>query len=155
ARALDVIWESTRRVLEWESVRDIKSAKRVRADDPSPLAQAYFSLARLLGSSATPLLQLPLAGELGASVIMMGEPSVLVRGECREDSAQLRYDLVAAMAGCLPAYATINAATYEQIAELFRAVYSAFGPAERSQTTFTSTARLSALLRESLPPRTQ
>lgn len=154
-RALEVIWESTRRVLEWESVRDIKAAKRVRADDPSALAHAYFSVARLLGLTATPLLQLPLTGEVRASVIMMGEPSVLVRGECREDSPSLRYDLGAALAGCLPAYATINAATYEQIDDLFRAVHSAFGPAESSQTNFTSTARLSALLWESLPPRTQ
>src|SRR5262249_21867111 len=68
-RALEVIWESTRRVLEWESVRDIKSARRVRADEASPLAQCYFAVARLLGLSATPLLQLPLAGELRASVI--------------------------------------------------------------------------------------
>jgi hypothetical protein len=154
-RALEVIWESTRRVLEWESVRDIKSARRVRSDDTSPLAQAYFKVARLLGLSATPLLQLPLAGELRASVIMMGEPSVLVRGEYREDSPQLRYELGAALAGTLPAYAIINAATYEQIDDLFRAVYSAFGPPESSQTNFTSTARLSALLWESLSPRTQ
>ena len=49
---------------------------------------------------------------------------------------------VHALAGCLPAYATINAATYEQIDDLFRAVHSAFGPPESSQTNFTSTARL-------------
>jgi predicted outer membrane lipoprotein len=154
-RALEVIWESTRRVLEWETVRDIKSARRVRVDEPSPLAQAYFSVARLLGAAQTPLLQLPVGGELRASVIMMGEPSVLVRGDAREDSPQLRYDLGAALAGSLPAFAIINAATYEQIDDLFRAVHSAFGPPESSQTNFTSTARLSALLWESLPPRTQ
>ncbi|MEY4551411.1 MAG: hypothetical protein RL685_7606, partial [Pseudomonadota bacterium] len=154
-RALEVIWESTRRVLEWETVRDIKSARRVRVDEPSPLAQAYFSVARLLGASQTPLLQLPVGGELRASVLMMGEPSVLVRGDAREDSPQLRYELGAALAGSLPAFAIINAATYEQIDDLFRAVHSAFGPPETSQTNFTSTARLSALLWESLPPRTQ
>jgi len=154
-RALEVIWESTRRVLEWESVRDIKSARRIRADDSSALARAYFSAARLLGLAPTPLLQLPLSGESRVSVIMMGEPSVLVRGEPREDTPQLRYDLGAALAGTLPAYATINAATYEQIDDLFRAVHTAFGPPESSQTNFTSTARLAALLWESLPPRTQ
>jgi hypothetical protein len=142
-------------VLEWENVRDIKSARRIRADDPSPLARSYFSVARLLGLAPTPLLQLPLSGESRVSVIMMGEPSVLVRGEPREDTPQLRYDLGAALSGTLPAYATINAATYEQIDDLFRAVHTAFGPPESSQTNFTSTARLAALLWESLPPRTQ
>jgi hypothetical protein len=49
----------------------------------------------------------------------------------------------------------LNAATYGQIDDLFRAVNAAFGPPETSQTNFTSTARLAALLWESLPPRTQ
>jgi cellulose synthase operon protein C len=154
-QALEVIWESTRRVLEWESVRDIKAAQRIRPDQRSPLASSYAAAARLLGLSATPLLQLPGPGEYTVSVMVLGEPSVLVRGEPGSDGAQLRYDLGAALAGTLPPYAIINAATYEQIGDLFRAVHSAFGPTGVSQTNFNATARLAALLWESVPRRTQ
>jgi hypothetical protein len=81
---------------------------------------------------------------------------VLVRGEPPAEPAQLAYDLGAALAGTLPAYAIVNAATYEQIDDLFRAVAIAFGPTEATRnSSFPSTARLSALLWESLPPRTQ
>jgi hypothetical protein len=154
-QALEVIWESTRRVLEWESARDIKLAQRVRFDQRGPLARAYAAVARLFGLASTPLLQLRGAGDYTVSVIVLGEPSVLVRGEPKADNAQLRYDLGAALAATLPPYAIINAATYEQIDDLFRAVHSAFGSPEASHTNFTSTARLAALLWESVPPRTQ
>jgi hypothetical protein len=95
------------------------------------------------------------SGDYRVNVVVLGEPSVLVRGEPPPDPAQLAYDLGAALAGTLPAYAIINAATYEQIDDLFRAVSAAFGPPEASRSSFPSTARLSALLWESLPPRTQ
>ncbi len=152
---LEVIWDSTRRVLEWESVRDIKTAERVQTEQRSALGRVWGSAARLLGLSATPLWRLPASGQYRVNVIVFGEPSVLFRGDPSEDSAQLRYDLGAALAGTLPPYAIINAATYEQIDDLFRAVHNAFGPPNVSQTNFTSTARLAALLWESVPPRTQ
>jgi hypothetical protein len=154
-KALEVIWESTRRVLEWESVRDVKAAQRVRIDQRSPLAHTYAPMARLLGLASTPLLLLPGTDEPKVSVLVLGEPSVLVRGEPTHETPQLRYDLGAALAGTLPPYVIINAATYEQIDDLFRAVHIAFGSPESSQTNLTSTARLAALLWESVAPRTQ
>ena len=154
-KALEVIWESTRRVLEWESVREVKAAQRVRSDQRSPLAQAYAPAARLLGLGSTPLLQVPATGEPKVSVLVLGEASVLVRGEPTHETPQLRYDIGAALAGTLPPYVIINAATYEQIDDLFRAVHIAFGTPESSQTNLTSTARLAALLWESVAPRTQ
>jgi hypothetical protein len=95
------------------------------------------------------------SGEHRVRVIMLAEPSVLVHGDPTEDSPLLRYDLGAALAGTLPPYTIISASTYEQIDDLFRAVHGAFGPPETSQTNFTSTARLAALLWESVPQRTQ
>jgi tetratricopeptide (TPR) repeat protein len=154
-KALEVIWESTRRVLEWESVRDIQLARRIRLEQGSALGDICAPLARLLGLSGTPVLQMLASGEHRVRVIMLGEPSVLVHGDPIEDSSLLRYDLGAALAGTLPPYTIINAATYEQIDDLFRAVQGAFGPPETSQTNFTSTARLAALLWESVPQRTQ
>jgi hypothetical protein len=154
-KALEVIWESTRRVLEWESVRDVKAAQRVRSDQRSPLAQTFAPVARLLGLGSTPLLQLSATGEPKVSVLVLGEASVLVRGEPTHETSQLRYDIGAALAGTLPPYVIINAATYEQIDDLFRAVHIAFGAPESSQTNLTSTARLAALLWESVAPRTQ
>ncbi len=154
-KALEVIWESTRRVLEWESVRDVKAAQRVRIDQRSTLAHTYAPAARLLGLGSTPLLLLPGTGEPKVSVLVLGEASVLVRGEPTHETPQLRYDLGAALAGTLPPYVIINAATYEQIDDLFRAVHIAFGSPESSQTNLTSTARLAALLWESVAPRTQ
>ncbi len=154
-KALEVIWESTRRVLQWERARDLESAERVSGDEASPLAACYFPMSRLLGLAETPLLRIASPTDYRVNVVMLGEPSVVVRGQVEEDSASLRYDLGAALAGTLPPYAIINAATYEQIDDLFRAVHGAFGPPEASQTTYTSTARLAALLWESLPPRTQ
>jgi tetratricopeptide (TPR) repeat protein len=154
-KALEVIWESTRRVLEWESVRDIQLARHIRQTPRSSLGDTYVALSGLLGLSGTPLLQMSASGEHRVRVIMLAEPSVLVHGDPSEDSPQLRYDLGAALAGTLPPYTIINAATYEQIGDLFRAVHAAFGPPETSQTNFTSTARLAALLWESVPQRTQ
>jgi len=152
--ALEVIWQSTHRVLEWENIRGLE-VQRVGVDPRQPLTQAWTTAARLFGLSATPLLRSRAPGEYRVNVVMLGEPSVLLRGEPPDEPAQLLYDLGAALAGSLPPFAIVNAATYEQIDDLFRAVQSAFGPPETSRTNFTSTARLSALLWESLPPRAQ
>jgi hypothetical protein len=152
--ALEVIWQSTQRVLEWENARGLEALERVGSDERQPLARLWAAAARLFGAPATPLLRVS-SGDYRVNVVVIGEPSVLLRGEPPEDGAQLAYDLGAALAGTLPAYAIVSAATYEQIDDLFRAVGSAFGPPEASRTNFTSTARLSALLWESLPPRTQ
>jgi tetratricopeptide (TPR) repeat protein len=151
--ALEVIWHSTQRVLEWDSPRGLDGAERVGADERQPLDRLWTAARRLFGLPMTPLLRVR-SGEYRVNVIVVGEPSVLLSGE-PPDPVQLAYDLGAALAGTLPAYAIVNAATYEQIDELFRAVGSAFGPPEASRTNFASTARLSALLWESLPPRTQ
>jgi cellulose synthase operon protein C len=152
--ALEVMWQSTHRVLEWENVRGLE-VQRIGVDQRQPLTQAWASAARLFGLSETPLLRSGAGGEYRVNVVMLGEPSVLLRGEPPDNPAQLLYDLGAALAGTLPPFAIVNAATYEQIDDLFRAVQSAFGPPETSRTNFTSTARLSALLWESLPPRAQ
>lgn len=152
--ALEVIWQSTQRVLTWEHIRGLEVPERVGADDGQPLGRAWAAAARLFGLSGTPLLRVP-SGDYRVNVVVLGEPSVLLRGELPEDPAQLAYDLGAGLCGTLPAYAIVNAATYEQIDDLFRAVAVAFGPPEASRTSFTSTARLSALLWESVPPRTQ
>lgn len=152
--ALEVIWQSTHRVLEWENVRGLE-VQRIGVEARQPLTRAWASVARLFGLSETPLLRSRAAGDYRINVVMLGEPSVLVKGEPPDDPAQLLYDLGAALAGTLPPFAIVNAATYEQIDDLFRAVQTAFGPPETSRTNFTSTARLSALLWESLPPRAQ
>jgi hypothetical protein len=153
--ALEVIWQSTHRVLEWENVRGLESAERTGADLRQPFQRVWAAATRLLGLTATPLVRLPGTGEYRLNVVVLHQPAVLLRGEPGNDEAQLTYDIGAALAGTLPAFAIVNAATYEQIDDLFRAVASAFGPPEASRTSFTSTARLSALLWESLPQRTQ
>jgi cellulose synthase operon protein C len=151
--ALEVIWHSTQRVLEWETPRGLEGVERVGDDERQPLDRLWAAARRLFGVASTPLLRVH-TGEYRVNVLMVGEPSVLLAGE-PPDAVQLAYDLGAALAGTLPPYAIVNAATYEQIDDLFRAVESAFGPAEASRANFASTARLSALLWESVPPRTQ
>jgi hypothetical protein len=149
-----VIWQSTQRVLSWESVRGLDAPERVGADERQPLDRLWSAAARSFGLDDTPLFRVR-AGDYRVNVVVLGEPSVLLRGEPPADQAQLAYDLGAALAGTLPAYVIVSAATYEQIDDLFRAVTLAFGPTEATRTSFTSPARLSALLWESLPPRTQ
>jgi cellulose synthase operon protein C len=100
-------------------------------------------------------LRLRSSGDYRINVVVREEPSVLLSGEPPTDEAQLLYDLGVGLAGTLPPFVILNAATYEQIDDLFRAIESAFGPPEASRTSFTSTARLAGLLWESLPPRTQ
>lgn len=153
--ALEVIWHSTQRVLTWEHIRGLEAPERVGSDEREPIARVWSAAARLFGLTGTPLLRVR-SGDYRVNVVVLGEPSVLVRGEAPAEPAQLAYDLGAALAGTLPAYAIVNAATYEQIDDLFRAVGVAFGPPDGSRnSSFPSTARLSALLWESLPPRTQ
>jgi hypothetical protein len=152
--ALEVIWQSTHRVLTWENVRGL-DVERIGQDKRQPFERAWAAATRLFGAQATPLLRSKTGGDYRVNVVVLGEPSVLLRGEPPADGAQVLYDLGAALAGTLPPFAIVNAATYEQIDDLFRAVASAFGPGETTRTSFTSTARLSALLWESLPPRTQ
>lgn len=153
--ALEVIWHSTQRVLTWEHIRAVDAPERVGADEREPIGLIWSAASRLFGLAGTPLLRVR-GGDYRVNVVVLGEPSVLVRGEPPLELAQLSYDLGAALAGTLPAYAIVNAATYEQIDDLFRAIRAAFGPPEPSRnSSFPSTARLAALLWESLPPRTQ
>src|SRR5690606_26770776 len=148
--ALEVIWHSTQRVLTWEQIRGLEPPERVGRDEPGPIGAVGVAASRLFGLAEAPRLRVR-GGDYRVNVVMLGEPSVLVRGEPPDEPAQLAYDLGAALAGTLPAYAIVNAATYEQIDDLFRAVGVAFGPPEASRNSLPSTARLSALLWESLP----
>jgi Tfp pilus assembly protein PilF len=153
--ALEVIWQSTHRSLEWENVHGLALAERAVVEPREPLGRAWAAATRVFGLASTPLWRWRSGGDYRVNVIVRDEPGVLLSGEPPAAQSQLLYDLGAALAGTLPPFVILNAATYEQIDDLFRAIESAFGPPEASRTSFTSTARLAGLLWESLPPRTQ
>lgn len=156
ARALEVIWQATRRVFDGQGGAGVEQGRRSSPPEDSKLAPDHQRLARRLGLAETPLMHWPHGTPSASSVVMGGQARVLWVGERGASRAEMLYDLGAALAGTLPAHAVVSAATEAQLDELFCAVSSAFGPTEAGGgASHARAARLAAALWESVPARTQ
>ena len=129
--------------------------ERVPAGAPTPLARVYAALARSLGLLRTPLFQRRSAGPVTVSLALLSPPAVILSGDVRQDSPELRFHLGAMLAAATPQYALLFGSPESQGRAVLRGLGFAFGPPRASAGNMGAVLNLAEVLWESIPARLQ
>jgi hypothetical protein len=136
---------------------------RVQPTGGSVLGEVFGVVSRFLGQSRTALFhrrassisgQQPAAGAPNAyKIALLSPPAIVMSGEVREETAELRYLLGAALAGAMPEHSLVNALNEEALRTLIEALHAAFGPVANLPRGNAEVARLGQNLWQLVPPR--
>jgi hypothetical protein len=154
--ALSLVWEGAEHVFRRDpSTYGVTGLERVPAGAPTPLARTYAALARTLGLLRTPLFQRRSAGPVTVSLALLSPPAVILSGDVRQDSPELRFHLGAMLAAATPQYALLFGSPESQGRAVLRGLAFAFGPPRASTGSSGATLNLAEVLWESIPARLQ
>ncbi|HKY39062.1 MAG TPA: hypothetical protein VJN18_24155 [Polyangiaceae bacterium] len=154
--ALSLVWEGAEHVFRRDpSTYGVTGLERVPAGAPMPLARCYSALARSLGLLRTPLFQRRSAGPVTVSLALLSPPAVVLSGDVRQDSAELRFHLGAMLAAATPQYALLFGSPESQGRAVLRGLSFAFGPPRANAGNMGAVLNLAEVLWESIPARLQ
>ncbi|MRG97672.1 hypothetical protein [Polyangium spumosum] len=161
--ALAITWETGRYRRE-PSHYGLTGALRVQPGAPTVLGEVWGGITRVFGAARTPLFhRRPAAGPsassppnqssaLNVQVALLAPPAVVLAGEAREETPELRYLLGAAIAGAMPEHVLVRLPE-EHLRTLIEALRAAFGPVGPTGGTDPGVARLGQDLWQIVPPR--
>ncbi|WP_437608669.1 hypothetical protein WMF20_48050 [Sorangium sp. So ce834] len=159
--ALALVWE-TGLYRRDATQSGLVASERVQPTSPTVLGELYGAVAGHLGLLRTALFHQrapsPAPPSPEGQVIRVNPPAVLLRGEIREDSPELRYLLGAHLAGAMPDYVLVNTSAEDELRTLLSAVVAAFGPLEataHSTRGNPAVVRLEQNLWQLIPPRAE
>lgn len=150
---LSIIWETGMFRREPASV-GLTGVERVQLGHATQLAETYASLARLLGLARTPLFHHRSAAAVTVDVVPLAQPGIVVTGDAREETPELRYALGAALAGAMPEHVLVRCLEPDRFHVLIEAIVVAFGPVRSSQAS-PDAARVAQDLWQLVPPRSE
>jgi cellulose synthase operon protein C len=154
--SLSLVWEGAEHVFRRDpSTYGVTGLERVPAGAPTPLARAYAALARALGLLRTPLFQRRSAGPVTVSLALLSPPAVILSGDVRQESAELRFHLGAMLAAATPQYALLFGSPESQGRAVLRGLAFAFGPPREKAGDMGAVLNLAEVLWESIPARLQ
>jgi len=155
--ALGLLWDGAMQVF----VRDpssygITGVERVVPGPTSSIARLYEAAMRLLAAPRIPLF-LSRAGARApaAHVALLSPPSVVLAGDVRNDSVELRFALGRGMSAALPQNILRLGLAQAEGRAVVDAVRAAFGPPEIGRRLDPPTARLAESFWHVVPARTQ
>jgi hypothetical protein len=141
---------------------------RVQPTGGSVLGEVFGVIARFLGQARTVLFhqRSTVSGAGGASgpqsvpgaapsfkIALLSPPAVVMSGDVREETPELRYLLGAGLTGAMPEHALVNALGEEGLRTLVDALHAAFGPVADLPRGNAAVARLGQNLWQLVPPR--
>ena len=126
---------------------------RVQPGGGSALGEVHGGIARLFGHARTPLFHQRAATPASFKIALLAPPAVVLTGEVREETAELRYLLGEALAGAMPEHALVNALGEEGLGTLIDALHASFGPVAHLPRGNAAVARLGQNLWQLVPPR--
>jgi tetratricopeptide (TPR) repeat protein len=154
--ALSLVWEGAEHVFRRDpSTYGVTGLERVPAGAPTPLARSYAALARSLGLLRTPLFQRRSAGPVTVSLALLSPPAVILSGDVRHDSPELRFHLGAMLAAATPQYALLFGSPESQGRAVLRGLAFAFSPPRPNVGNSGAVLNLAEVLWESIPARLQ
>ncbi|HEX2874042.1 MAG TPA: hypothetical protein VHP33_22455 [Polyangiaceae bacterium] len=154
--ALSLVWEGAEHVFRRDpSTYGVTGLERVPAGAPTPLARSYAALARSLGLLRTPLFQRRSAGPVTVSLALLSPPAVILSGDVRQDSPELRFHLGAMLAAATPQYALLFGSPESQGRAVLRGLAFAFSPPRANAGNSGAVLNLAEVLWESIPARLQ
>ncbi|MFT3775686.1 MAG: hypothetical protein QM820_60845 [Minicystis sp.] len=128
---------------------------RVQPGGGSMLGDVYGSVTRLFGQARTVLFHQRTGGSPAPAfkIALLAPPAIVLTGEIREETPELRYLLGAALAGATPEHALVNALGDDALRTLIEALHAAFGPVAALPKSDAAVARLGQNLWQLVPPR--
>jgi hypothetical protein len=155
--ALALLWEGAVQLF----VRDptsyaITGVARVEPGPSSVIARVYEAAMRALDAPRIPLF-VPRSGggRPSAQVAVLSPASVLLTGDVRDDSAELRFALGRGMSAALGQNVLRLGLPATEGAAVVEALHAAFGPPESGRRVSTRAARLAESFWQIVPARTQ
>lgn len=133
--ALAIVWETGLFRRDASQV-GLTGLERVQPGPATILGEVYGIVAGRLGFIRTPLFHHrsagPSASPLGARVVPLLPPAVMIRGEVRDETNELRYLLGAHLTGAMPEHVLVCSLPQDELRTLLSAVVAAFGPLDAS-----------------------
>jgi cellulose synthase operon protein C len=132
---------------------------RVQPTGGSVLGEVFGVVARFLGQARTVLFYQraaaggPAPAAPSFKIALLSPPAIVMSGDVREETPELRYLLGAALAGAMPEHALVNALGEEALRTLVDALHAAFGPVAHLPRGNAAVARLGQNLWQLVPPR--
>jgi hypothetical protein len=152
--ALAIVWEGAEHVFRRDaSTYGVTGMERVPLTSASPLARVYAGAARALALTRTPLYQRRSAGAITVNLALLSPPAVILSGDVRQDTPELRFHLGAMLAASIPQYALLFGSPESQARAVLKGLGFAFGPPR--QTKSGGVLNLAEVLWESIPARFQ
>lgn len=151
--ALALLWDAGMQLF----VRDaasygITGVERVLPGPSSPLARVYDAAMRLLGGPRVPLFVTRSAtGPLDAQVALLAPPSVILAGDVRRETTELRFELGRGIASALPHNVLRRGLPTADGRAVVEALRTAFGPPELGRQVEARVARLAESFWQIIP----
>jgi len=154
--ALALVWEGAEHIFRRDtSAYGLTGMERVPPSAPTPIARVYAAAARSLGLVRTPLFQRRSAGSITVNLALLSPPALVISGDVREESPELRFHVGAMLAAALPQFALLFGAPESQTRSVLRGLSFAFGPPRPTPASLGPVLTLAELLWESIPARLQ
>jgi len=152
--ALAIVWEGAEHVFRRDaSTYGVTGMERVPLTAQTPLARVYAGAARAMALTRTPLFQRRSAGAITVNLALLSPPAVILSGDVRQDTPELRFHLGAMLAAAIPQYALLFGSPESQARAVLKGLGFAFGPPR--QTKSGGVLNLAEVLWESIPARFQ
>jgi tetratricopeptide (TPR) repeat protein len=152
--ALAIVWEGAEHVFRRDaSTYGVTGMERVPLNSNAPLARVYAGAARALALTRTPLFQRRSAGAITVNLALLSPPAVILSGDVRQDTPELRFHLGAMLAASIPQFALLFGSPESQARAVLKGLGFAFGPPR--QTKSGGVLNLAEVLWESIPARFQ
>ncbi|HET9932422.1 MAG TPA: tetratricopeptide repeat protein [Polyangiaceae bacterium] len=154
--ALALVWEGAERVFRHDpSAYGVTGRERIPHGAPAPLGRMYGCIASALGMLRAPLFQRRSdGGPVNVSLALVSPPAVLVTGEVRKETPELRFHLGAMLLACLPQFVLLVGSPEPEARAILRGLSFAFGPPQLGSIS-ASVPNLAEVLWQSIPPRMQ
>jgi tetratricopeptide (TPR) repeat protein len=156
-QALSLLWEGAMQLfVRAASSYGITGVERVVPGSSSTIARLYEVAMRVLDAPRIPLF-VPRAGvgTPASHVALLTPPSVILAGDVREDSADVRFALGRGMSSALPQNVLRLGLPPAEGCAVLEAVRAAFGPSELGRRLEGRAARLAESFWQIVPARTQ
>ena len=154
--AFALVWEGAPALFTRDPASyGIVGVARVVPGAASPLARTYEAAIRVLDTPRIPLYATRPAGVLVSTVALTQPPSVLLAGDAREESPELRFVVGRGLASALPSNALMLGLLAGEIATVIAALLLAFGPPDRNTRVEREAAMLAESFWQRVPPRAQ
>jgi hypothetical protein len=155
--ALALLWEGAMELF----VRDassygISGVERVLPGPSSSIARLYEGAMRVLGVPRVALFATRSAvSPLDTQVALLSPPAVILVGDVRQETAELRFDLGCGIAAALPHNVLRRALPSEETRAVVEALRTAFGPPELGRQVDARVARLAESFWQIIPASSQ